>query len=117
MDGDVRLGLNIWMENEKGVLFGRGRMLLLEKTGELGSLKNAAESLDMSYRAAWGKIKKSEEAWGAPLIEKQGSNRAGYRLTPLGSDILAAYTALLDEVRAYAEKAAKEKFRRIKKFY
>jgi molybdate transport system regulatory protein len=114
MENDVRLGINIWMENEKGVLFGRGRMLMLEEVKKLGSLKHAAESMNMSYRAAWGKIKKSEEAWGAPLIEKQGSNRAGYKLTSFGNDILAAYKTLLDEVRAYAEEVVKKKFKQFK---
>jgi molybdate transport system regulatory protein len=111
MKNDVRLGINIWMENEKGVLFGRGRMLMLEEVRKFGSLKQAAESMNMSYRAAWGKIKKSEEAWGVPLIEKKGGNRAGYKLTSFGSDILASYKTLLDEVRAYAEDAMKKKFK------
>ena len=45
----------------------------------------------MSYRAAWGKLKASEEALGIALVEKVGGNKSGCRLTPEGSALAAAF--------------------------
>lgn len=98
----VRLRINLWLENDKGILFGMGRYVLLEQVNECGSLKQAAEVLGMSYRAAWGKLKQTEELLGAPLIEKQGSNRSGYKLTTLGYELMTRYKDWLKEVEDFA---------------
>ena len=102
MKSAARLRSNLWLESDQGMLLGMGRYMLLERVHSLGSLKRAAWDLGMSYRAAWGKMKQSEEALGAPLIEKQGSNRTGYRLTPLGKLLMDGYKSCLDEVEAFA---------------
>ena len=65
--------LHLWLETEKGLLFGPGHAELLECIERLGSLRKAADDLGMSYRAAWGKIKRTEEALGFKLIDKAGS--------------------------------------------
>lgn len=106
MDATVRI--HLWLEKEGGMLFGMGRVLLLHKVEECGSLKKAAESLGMSYRAAWGKLKHSEEALGCKLVEKQGSNRDGYRLTDEGRRIMEGYEAWFKSVENHALVAARE---------
>lgn len=79
----VELKVSIRLELNNGVVFGSGRYMILEQVEKYGSLKKAAEDMGMSYRAAWGKIKKSEELLGAKLIEKT-TNKEGYHLTPFG---------------------------------
>ncbi|MDR2056447.1 MAG: LysR family transcriptional regulator [Desulfovibrio sp.] len=111
MKATLHFGINIWMETDRGALLGRGRMRLLELVQEKGSLKQAAAALGMSYRAAWGKIKESETAWGTPLLEKQGSNRQGFQLSKKGLELLTVYRAWLEDVRGYAEKKARESFK------
>ena len=69
--------LKLWLQHENKILLGLGRVQLLKKIGELGSLKKAAESLGMSYRAAWGRIKRTEEAMGFALLESAGTKREG----------------------------------------
>ena len=54
--------LHLWMERDGETMFGLGRLHLLERIDALGSIKGAADQLGMSYRAAWGKLKASEEA-------------------------------------------------------
>ena len=76
--------LHLWMESGGGTVFGMGRLQLLERIETCGSLKAAAEDLGMSYRAAWGKLKASEEALGIALVEKLGGNKSGCRLTREG---------------------------------
>jgi molybdate transport system regulatory protein len=64
----------------------------------------------MSYRAAWGKIKKTEEVLGVRLIEKKGGNRSGYRLTEEGRLLASAFQQWFQEVETYALKCALNRF-------
>jgi molybdate transport system regulatory protein len=101
--------IHLWLETNEGMFFGTGRTLLLEKIDEYGSLKRAAEDLGMSYRAAWGKIRKTEEVIGFRLIEKTGSNnKSGYKLTESGKILLNQFKRWFDEVEKYALKKASE---------
>jgi molybdate transport system regulatory protein len=81
------LRLHVWMEKGDSLFFGLGRAQLLEKISTCGSLRKAAMEMNMSYRAAWGKIKKTEEVLGIKLVEKTGGNRSGYRLTKHGEQL------------------------------
>ena len=44
--------MHLWLELGESVYFGMGRAMLLDRIEEYGSLRKAAESLGMSYRAA-----------------------------------------------------------------
>ncbi|MBI4798570.1 MAG: LysR family transcriptional regulator, partial [Desulfarculus sp.] len=59
----------MWLERDGRVLFGQGRQELLAAIVETGSLAGAAQKLGMSYRAAWGRLKASEERLGLALVE------------------------------------------------
>ncbi len=100
--------LHLWLETKDGLFFGLGRTELLKKIAEFGSLKRAAEELGMSYRAAWGKIMKTEEVLGFKVIERAGpSNKAGYQLTEAGKMLLDKFKIWYDQVEKDAlEKAA-----------
>jgi molybdate transport system regulatory protein len=106
-----RMRLHLWLETEEGIFFGTGRTQLLEKIDEYGSLKRAAEEMGMSYRAAWGKIMRTEEVLGYRLIEKEGrDNKSGYRLTTAGKTLLAQFKRWFREVEEDALKKAAEIF-------
>jgi molybdate transport system regulatory protein len=94
--------LHLWLETEKGVLFGLGRQRLLECIRSGLSLKAAADHLGMSYRAAWGKIKQTEKVLGITLIEKKGGNRSGYKLTPAGEMLTTRFEQWYTEVEQFA---------------
>ena len=68
----------------------RGRRLtaLLHALAGARSLSDAARSLDVSYRYAWGLLGDGARALGGPLVE-MGRGR-GARLTPLGRNVLKA---------------------------
>lgn len=102
--------LNVWLEDADGMLFGHGRALLLRKIEEHGSLRKAAEDLRMSYRAAWGKLKKSEEILGFPLVEKLGGNKSGFRLTGRGKTLMDNYFLWYDSLERQARDMAGELF-------
>jgi len=69
----------IWLEKNGRVVFGQGRDNLLKAIEECKSLNAAAKKLNMSYRAAWGRLKASEERLGIKLVER--SSGEALRLT------------------------------------
>ena len=102
--------LHLWLETEDGMFFGMGRGHLLMMIKQHGSLRKAAEELGMSYRAAWGKLKKTEEVVGEPLVFRSGNKRDGYQLTELGESLLEKFIAWFDAVEADALEKAREIF-------
>ncbi|MBI5519513.1 MAG: LysR family transcriptional regulator [Desulfovibrio sp.] len=102
------LRVHLWLEAGGGMLFGLGRVQLLELVERLGSLNQAAKALGMSYRAAWGRIKRTEQALGEALLVK-ASGRKGYELSDLSKALLKDFAAWHQEVEAFALKRAKER--------
>jgi molybdate transport system regulatory protein len=102
--------LHLWLETDEGVFFGAGRALLLEKIEQHGSLKKAAEELGMSYRAAWGKIRATEEVLGVKLIAQNGCKKGGHRLTKHGQQLKKQFLLWFHEVEREAWKKAREIF-------
>jgi molybdate transport system regulatory protein len=102
--------LNLWLETTEGQVFGMGRAQLLDKIEECGSLRKAAEEMCMSYRAAWGKIKRTEEILGFKLIEKERGNKTGYRLTEAARTLKKSYRDWYHSVETEAFRKAGELF-------
>ncbi|NDV22070.1 winged helix-turn-helix domain-containing protein [Desulfovibrio sp. JC022] len=102
--------LHLWLEGGEGVFFGYGRLLLLDRIETCGSLKKASEELGMSYRAAWGKIKQTEQVLGFQLMERVGSRRSGYRLTEAGRVVRDKYFEWFNKVEQDARARAEEIF-------
>jgi molybdate transport system regulatory protein len=59
--------------------------------GRLGSMHAAAKELQMSYRAVWMRIRKSEERIGKPLVVREGK---GSRLTPFAENLMKQFKRL-----------------------
>ena len=100
------LRVHLWLESGGGMVFGLGRVQLLALVERLGSLNQAAKAMGMSYRAAWGRIKRTEEALGEALLAK-ASGRKGYELTPLAVTLLKDFALWHQEVEAYALERAR----------
>jgi molybdate transport system regulatory protein len=107
-DAVPTIRLHLWLETGQGVYFGLGRALLLAKIDQYGSLQKAAESLGMSYRAAWGKIKKTEEILGMKLITPGACKREGYHLTEKGREVMDKFILWFELVEKEALKAAQQ---------
>jgi len=60
--------LRVWVTFGEHLKFGDGRAQLLELIEERGSLKKAAQELEMSYRNAWGYLRDLEEAAGFKFV-------------------------------------------------
>ncbi len=64
----MEIKFKIWLEKDGHALFGEGRDQLLKAIDECHGLYGAAKQLKMSYRAAWGKIKLTEERIGKKVF-------------------------------------------------
>lgn len=102
--------LRLWLEAGDGMFFGSGRGMLLEAVERHGSLKKAAEALGMSYRAAWGKMRRTEKVLGVQLIEQAGSRKGGHRLTPAGRILMDKFRLWFEAVELVAVAKARELF-------
>lgn len=96
LDSIMTYGLRtkIWVVDASGnVLFGMGRVKILEAIDRGGSINAAAKELKMSYRAVWGRIKATEERLGKELVVRTtgGASGGGSTLTPYARKLIRDY--------------------------
>ncbi|GAB6271092.1 MAG: LysR family transcriptional regulator [Smithellaceae bacterium] len=87
----------IWIEKNGKVVFGKGRDDILKAIDEQRSLNAAAKKLEMSYRAAWGRLKASEERMGMKLVDI-GLHDKSMQLTPQARAIIERFEKLENDV-------------------
>lgn len=97
---------HIWVEGAEGTFLGVGRVILLEKIREYGSITRAAASLEMSYRKAWELVESMNRQAGKPLVVAQTGGRGGGGavLTEAGERAIMLFTGLDEEFRKFREK-------------
>ncbi|HSB07394.1 MAG TPA: LysR family transcriptional regulator [Thermodesulfobacteriota bacterium] len=101
-----------WIENEGEVVVGSGKTALLLAVDRLGSIQRAADEFGMSYRHAWGAIKRIEQRAGFKIIEtKLGGRNRGAQLTPKGKTFAKTSDALFEDLQAAVEKRFRQKLR------
>ena len=83
----------VWIELDGRYLMGDGRAELLSAIARLGSISEAARQIGISYRHAWGYIKKIEERSGTRIVETTRGGKGGgsAKLTGPGKDLLEKY--------------------------
>jgi molybdate transport system regulatory protein len=96
----MEVKLKIWLEADGRVLFGQGRKELLKTIDECHCLSAAAKKLNMSYRAAWGRLKASEKRLGVKLVEMQ-THGEGSRLTVEAKTLLSNFELLENETKTF----------------
>jgi molybdate transport system regulatory protein len=86
----------IWINIHDRTLTGQGKIELIEKIKEFGSLRKAAAEMRMSYRQAWQIIRKMNQLSQAPLvIMKRGGRYGGSaEISEFAEKVVAAYKKL-----------------------
>ena len=82
-----------WLEKDGGLVLGKGRCMLLEAIDREGSLSEAARVCGISYRAAWGKLRTSEQRLGEPLVVTQPGKR-GMKITPQARQLIRIFHSI-----------------------
>ncbi|SRR5579875_213587 len=94
---DLQPAFRLWLEGKsKQTVFDQVDAMLLRRINESGSLSAAAKTVGLSYRAAWGRIKRLEKNIGKPLVIMQvgGKGGGGSRLTEEGLNLLSEFRKL-----------------------
>ena len=92
----------IWLERNGKTIFGKGREELLHAIEEHHSLYGAAKKLNMSYRAAWGRLKASEARLGIKLTCSDGQGK-GMHLTQEAKDLLEKFDKLEHDLESFLD--------------
>jgi len=103
----MEIRYKIWIEKDGRVLFGRGRDDILTAIREMHSLNAAAKKLEMSYRAAWGRLKASEERMGMKLVEVDGTEK-GMHLTTQAMALIERFEKLERDVKDLLAEASQD---------
>jgi molybdate transport system regulatory protein len=105
---EIFLNYKLWLSSVTGEgILEEDRYKLLQIIKEKGSLKAAADEMKISYRKAWGDIKKAEELLGYELIIRQRGGKAGgqSQLTEKAVKLLEAYAVLHTKMDDAVEQA------------
>lgn len=103
---EMKPTIKLWLEIEGKAVGGEGRIELLQTIEDEGSLNKAAKSLGMSYRHAWGIIKKLEERLNLELVKskKGGTGGGGSKLTDQGRKLVKKYNWMNDTLNEMIKK-------------
>ena len=91
--GDYSFKGHVWIEGREGTFLGYGRVVLLERIKQYGSISVAARSMSMSYRHAWELVYSMNSQSRVPLVETTtgGKGGGGARLTEAGEKAIEFY--------------------------
>ncbi|MHA1768742.1 MAG: winged helix-turn-helix domain-containing protein [Candidatus Thorarchaeota archaeon] len=87
----------LWLEKDHEYVFGPGAYDILKAIHEEGTITKGAQKLGMSYRYAWGVIKKIERKVGVEIVRtfKGGSaGGGGAEITEYGLEMMQTYARI-----------------------
>jgi molybdate transport system regulatory protein len=107
----MEIKTKFWIENNGEVVLGGGKAALLLTVDRLGSIQGAADEFGMSYRHAWGAIKKIEKRAGFKIVDTKlgGKEGGGARLTQKGKTFVDRVDSLLSDLNSTVAKRFKQK--------
>ena len=93
----------IWLDGKEGTFLGRGRVALMERIKELGSITKAAKAEGMSYRHAWRLIDSMNRQSPKPLVvmAQGGRNGGGAVITEQGNKAIKLFKRFSEEFREF----------------
>lgn len=103
MNRQLKADGRFWLTLDGRNFLGRGRVELLQRVRETGSISKAAKAMKMSYKAAWDAVDAMNAAWQSPLVE---SGPAGSRLTDDAERLIVAFAKAEARHAAFLQKLA-----------
>lgn len=100
----------LWLEGPEGTFLGYGRVVLLERIREHGSISRAARSMEMSYKHAWDLLASMQRQAGGQLVEtcRGGKQGGGTRLTTAGARAIARFRFCHARFERFLEELSRE---------
>ncbi|MDP8205167.1 MAG: LysR family transcriptional regulator [Candidatus Electryonea clarkiae] len=103
------LGGRIWIDGPEGTYLAYGRVVLMERIREHGSISAAARSMNMSYRHAWELVESMNKQSLNPVVIKRtgGKGGGGAVLTKAGENAINCFWAAYHDFQKYLAKYSK----------
>ena len=107
----MEIKAKFWIENKGEVVLGGGKAALLQAVDRLGSIQQAADEFGMSYRHAWGAIRRIEKRAGFKIVDTKlgGKEGGGAQLTQQGKAFVDRVDSLLSDLHRVVENRFKHK--------
>ena len=104
--GGYELKGRMWIDGANGTFLGYGRVVLLERIAEFGSISKAAKSMGMSYRQAWELVDSINSQAGRPLVETSvgGKKGGGTKLTEAGREAIEGFWNIYKKFKNFLTK-------------
>jgi len=111
LESGLHIKGRLWIENNGATYLSWGRVVLLERIGEYGSVSAAAKSMQMSFSHAWHLVEDMNNLAPTPLVEKQAGGRqgGGAWLTETGKQAIADFWKLVDRFQHWIDQEDLEK--------
>jgi len=96
----------VWIDGPEGTFIGYGRVVLLERIEEHGSITQAAKSMQMAYRHAWDLVDSMNRQAKAPLVELATGGRGGggARVTETGKKAIRVFKRFREDLDAFLKR-------------
>lgn len=107
---DYKVAGSLWIESDGERFFGPGRVELLEKIEETGSINKAAKQMGMSYKKAWEMISALNSQVSKPFVVTQtgGEKGGGSVISIEAKQLIAYHYQLRQRFRDFLEKETKQ---------
>ena len=106
MHGELQIKGRLWVESAGRTYLSWGRVELLERIAEFGSVSAAAKSMEMSFSHAWHLVEDMNTLAPQPLVEKQTGGRqgGGAWLTDAGREAITGFRQMVERFQNWVEK-------------
>ena len=111
-ENDYLLNGRVWISKGEETFLGYGRVVLLERIRDYGSITKAAKSMGMSYRNAWELVASMNKLAEKPLVNRfsGGKGGGGTFLTKYGENAISLFWKLRSELISFLKNKEKELF-------
>ncbi|MDG9925326.1 MULTISPECIES: TOBE domain-containing protein [unclassified Pseudomonas] len=101
----MKLEGRFWITHNGKNLAGQGRIELLARIADSGSISQAAKAMGMSYKSAWDAVDAMNKTAGEPLVERSvgGKGGGGTRLTAAGKALIETFRRHQREHRGFLD--------------
>ena len=100
----------LWITKQDHNFIGRGRIELLEKIAQYGSIAKAAKAMKMSYKAAWDAVDTMNNLAQEPLVicVSGGKGGGGTQVTAYGRQLITTFRSIEAEHQQFLEQLGQQ---------
>ena len=103
MNESFKIEYRFWISSKGQALLGKGKINLLTKIRETGSLRKAAEELKISYRKAYYSVAQINKIAKEPVVimKRGGKNGGTSEVTKYGQKLITIYQELEQDISEF----------------